>query len=85
MSLLKVLDYLSKNPGINITRSASEITIRLGKENMIKIYPEERRADFFDMDKVNNTTLREKYYEDFPEVKKLLLKLVEEYYDIEPA
>jgi hypothetical protein len=85
MSLLKVLDYLNKNPKVNIRRSADEITIRLGNEkDMIRIYPEERRAEFFDIDKTNERTLREKYYTNFPQLRDLFLKLVEEGYEIHP-
>jgi hypothetical protein len=83
MGLLKVLNYLGENPEVKIRRSAEEVSIYLG-EDTLKIYLEARKVEFFDMDKVNERTLREKYYKRFPELRSLFLKLVEEEYDIQP-
>jgi hypothetical protein len=83
MKLIKVLNYLGENPEVKIRRSAEEVSIYLG-EDTLKIYLEEGKAEFFDMDKVNERTLREKYYKKFPELRQLFLKLVEEGYDIQP-
>jgi hypothetical protein len=83
MSLLKALNYLDENPEVKIRRSAEEVRIFLG-EDSVKIYLEEGRVEFFDIDKANERTLREKYYKKFPELRQLFLKLVEEGYDIQP-
>ena len=83
MSLNKVLDYLGENGNVKIRRSADEITIFLG-EDVVKIYPEDRTAEFPDMDLANERTLRERYYAKFPQLSSLFLKLVEEGYEIQP-
>lgn len=83
MSLLKALNYLGENPKVKIRRSAEEVKIYLG-EDEVKIHLEDGKAEFFDMDKVNERTLREKYYKRFPELRQLFLKLVEDGYDIQP-
>jgi|WetSurMetagenome_2_1015567.scaffolds.fasta_scaffold280716_2 hypothetical protein len=83
MSLDKAINFLGENSNVRIRNFKGEIVIHLEEDVMI-IYPEEKRAEFLDMDLVNETTLREKYYSKFPDLKSLFLKLVEERYAILP-
>jgi hypothetical protein len=83
MSLNKLLNFLNENKKVKIRRSDEEITIFLDKD-IVKINTEDKRVEFPDMDSVNEQALEKKYYRNFPELKPLFRKLVEEEYDIQP-
>jgi hypothetical protein len=83
MSLTKILNYLNEYSRIKIRRVNVEITLSLD-EDIIKIYPENKRAEFLDIDSADEITIKDKYYENFPELKHLFKELIKEGYDIQP-
>jgi hypothetical protein len=83
MSLNNVLNFLNENEKVKIRKADDEITIHLDTD-IIKIYTEDRRVEFLDVDSADEQIIKEKYYQNFPELKPFFRKLIEEGYDIQP-
>jgi hypothetical protein len=83
MSLIRALDLLNQNNKVSIRNLNGEVIICLD-EDIIKIYPFERIAEFLDIDSTDKKTLKDKYYTKFPDLRQFVKKLVKEGYDIQP-
>ena len=83
MQLDKELNILSENKKVKIRKLGGEIIIHLDLD-VISIHPRTKTVQFLDIDSTNKSDLKNKYYNEFPEVESLYKVLIEEDYNIEP-